>query len=108
MNIEKEIVDLRARVEKLERALNPKPTTKSAAAPVKDEFKGATGGVRLLISKGFFRTRRLFSDVTTELKSEGYLYSKQAFQEALNRLARHGGPLVTIKEGGNKVYAERK
>lgn len=108
MNIEKEITELRSRVEKLERALNPKSNAKIAATPIKDEFKGATGGVRLLISKGYFRTRRLFSDVTAELKSEGYLYSKQAFQEALNRLARHGGPLVTIKEGGNKVYAERK
>jgi hypothetical protein len=110
-DIEAEFKKLAARVEKLERATfgTGKPAgRKSAPATATDDFTGATGGIRLLLSKGFFKTKRLFPEVTSELKAEGYLYSKQAFQAALTRLSSRPGPLATLRENGNKVYAERK
>jgi hypothetical protein len=106
MNVEKEIEQLKARVERLERTLAPTPKSK---APTKGaDFKGATGGVRFLVSEGYFRSQRIFGDIIAELKKRGYLYSKQAFQDALTRLSRPGGPLVRITDKGKKIYAERK
>ena len=109
MTVELELKSLRDRVSKLEKAVfaagELKPRKQEQAGK---GFKGATGGVRLLLSKGFFRSKKRLSDVTASLKQEGYLYSQQAFHDALRRLSKAGGPLVTIREGGNKVYAERK
>jgi hypothetical protein len=100
--------DLVSRIEALERAVfgvKPKPR---ARAVTEDEFKGATGGLRLLLSKGFFDRRRQFSEIETELNKRGYHYSKQAIQTPLNRMSRQGGPLVGLREQGHKVYAKRK
>ena len=71
-------------------------------------FSGATGGVRFLISKGFFKKKQGLSEVRTALSENGYYYSKQAVHAALNNLAHKGGPLVSLQEGGRKVYVERK
>jgi hypothetical protein len=74
----------------------------------KEEFVGPTGGIRLLISKGFFKTKRGLGEVKIKLAEESYHYSLQAVQNALNRLSGAGGPLVAFKENSKKVYAERK
>jgi hypothetical protein len=104
--------DLIARIEALERAVfgvNRKRTAKSkTAAPPADDFKGATGGLRLLISKSFFDRRRKFSEIENELNKQGYHYSKQAIQTPLNRLSVQSGPLVGLREQGHKVYVKRK
>ena len=106
------IKDLVARLEALERAVfgvNAKQGTKrKRAVPQVDDFKGATGGLRLIISKGFFDSRRKFSEIEAELNKQGYHYSKQAIQTPLNRLSVQTGPLVGLKEQGHKVYAKRK
>jgi hypothetical protein len=98
--------DLVLRVEKLERAVfgtgNPKAITQRQA------FKGATGGLRWLVSKGFFDRKQKFGEIEAELRKHGYYYSKQAVQTPLNNLSRKGGPLVGFKEKGKKVYAKRK
>jgi hypothetical protein len=67
-----------ARIEALERAVfgasakqSAKP--KAGASPAKN-FKGATGGLRLIISKGFFDRRRKFSEIEGELNKQGYHY----------------------------------
>lgn len=108
MDTKQELEELRSRVEKLENAVFAKSKDQKRGSAQQTKFSGPTGGVRLLISKGYFRSKRRFADITAELKAQGYLYSRQAFQESLTRLARPGAPLVTIKEGGTKVYAERK
>jgi len=72
------------------------------------DFSGATGGIRFLTSKQFFKKKKTFSEVRTAMSSHDYNYSAQAAQTALNRLSRAGGPLVALREGGKKLYAERK
>lgn len=104
--------DLVVRIATLERAVfgtSAKPDGKpnAAASPVKD-FKGATGGLRLITSQDFFDRRRRFSEIEAELNKQGYHYSKQAIQTPLNRLSGKGGPLVSLKEQGRKVYVKRK
>jgi hypothetical protein len=99
-----------ARIVALEQAVfGATPTTKSGSIKsTADAFKGATGGLRLLLSNGFFDRRRRFSEIEKELNGQGYHYSKQAIQTPLNRLSLQSGPLVGLKEKGHKVYAKRK
>lgn len=73
-----------------------------------DDFVGATGGIRFLISKGLLDTKRSLSDIRGALEKNGYHYSIQAAQSALNRLSKANGPLVALKESGRKVYVKRK
>src|SRR5713101_4799136 len=74
----------------------------------KSSFSGATGGVRFLISKGFFKKKQGLAEVRTALSENGYHYSRQAVHVALNNLTRKGGPLVSLQEAGRRVYVERK
>lgn len=118
MNLENEIKEIKAALARIELAISGQDKTqasrkKSIRKDVSendddDNFSGATGGVRLLISKGFFKQRRQFGEIKSTLQADGYLYSKQAFQNAVARMAKVGGPLTAIKQGKNKVYAERK
>jgi hypothetical protein len=98
--------DLLARIDALERAVFGGKTKPSKST--KADFKGATGGLRLLLSVGFFDQRRRFSEIEKEMNSRSYHYSKQAIQTPLNRLSLQSGPLVGLKEKGHKVYAKRK
>jgi hypothetical protein len=101
-----EYASLVARVEALERAvfLIDKPKT----TPRKEAFSGATGGLRLLLTDGFFDRRRRFAEIADELKKRGYHYSRQAIQTPLNRLSTQRGPLVGLNGEGRKEYAKRK
>jgi|ERR1700678_368312 hypothetical protein len=105
MDIEKAIKDLDRRVSKLEGKSEP---AKSPKAAKKAEFVGATGGIRYLISKGFFRQKRTFAEIRQALTDEGYHYTKQAVQNPLTAMSKVGGALVSLKEGKRKVYATRK
>ncbi len=100
----KDLSDLARRVEKLEQAVFGGGKPKA----VKQSFEGATGGLRLLVTDGFFNRARYFSEIETELRKRGYLYSKQAIQTPLNWLSASRGPLVSIRDKGRKVYAKRK
>lgn len=107
MNINKVIKDLQIRVEKIEKVVFG--TEKGGPKITKQQnFKGATGGIRLLISKGFFDCRRNFGEIREGLASHDYHYSNQAIQTPLNNLSTAGGPLVSFKKDGKKVYAKRK
>jgi hypothetical protein len=99
--------DILARLGKLEKVVfdNHQKQPKSNESR---NFKGATGGLRLLISKGFFNRKRTFGEIKEALASHEYHYSKQAVQSPLNSLSKSGGPLVSFKEKGKKVYAKRK
>lgn len=99
--------NLISRIEKLEQAV----FTNTSSKPKRDgeqDFDGSTGGLRLLITKGFFGTKRSFSEIKEALAKNNYHYSSQAVQTPLNRLSKSGGPLVSFKENGKKVYAKRK
>ena len=107
MDINKTLKDLKHRVEKLEKVVFTKRETKSLKAGGR-EFKGATGGLRYLASKGFFDRKRAFREINEALASHGYHYSKQAVQTPLNLLSKPGSLLVSFREEGRKVYATRK
>src|ERR1700733_5157298 len=105
MDIEKAIRDLERRVSKLE---GKSERAKDPQAIRKGEFVGAAGGLRYLISKGFFGQKRFFAQVRQALTDEGYHYTKQAVQNPLTAMSKASGPLVSLKEGKRKVYATRK
>lgn len=107
MNQEKINKQILARIEKLEQAVLDGARQKPGVAK-SHNFKGATGGLRLLISKGFFNKKRGFSEIRQALEDNGYHYSNQAIQTPLNRLSKAGGLLVSFKKKGKKVYAKRK
>jgi hypothetical protein len=97
------------RIARLEAAVfGRKGRAKSAAEKKPSDFSGATGGVRFLMSKGLFKKKNHLADIRTALTDHGYHYSAQAVHEALKRLTAKSGPLVSLKEGGKKVYVERK
>jgi hypothetical protein len=102
-----DIAKLDQRITRLEKAVFG-----SGRIPAKKKadkgFKGATGGVRFVISKGFFKRKQGLAEVRKALSGNGYHYSKQAVHAALNNLTSKGGPLVSLQEGGRKVYVERK
>ena len=107
MSTDKALEDLLLRVKRLEQATFRK-NPKRPESIERHGFKGATGGLRLLASKGFFDRKRNFGEIKEALANQGYHYSKQAVQTPLNTLSRAGGLLVGFKEGGKKVYAKRK
>jgi hypothetical protein len=100
------VKDLERRIALLEKAVFKAHPPKKAA--VNKTFAGATGGVRLLISNGFFDRKRGFTEVKEALAGHGYHYTRQAAQNPLTNLSKPGGPLVTFREGKRKVYAKRK
>jgi hypothetical protein len=97
------------RIARLESAIFGREEKAQARTEAKSrDFSGPTGGVRLLISKSFFNKKKTFAEVRSALADHDYHYSAQAAQMALNRLAGHRGPLVSLKQGGKKVYVKRK
>ena len=69
-----------------------------------EKYSGATGGIRYLISKKFFKEKHDLSTIRGKLSQEGYHYSRQAVHEALKTLSKTSGPLVALKEGKRKTY----
>ena len=108
MDINETLKDLRSRIEKLERAVLLGKRQRTLEKVDTDNFKGATGGLRFLATKGFFDRKRTFGEINEVLASHGYHYSKQAVQTPLNALSKSGSVLVSFREEGRKVYAKRK
>ncbi len=106
-DINKTLKDLQSRVKKLEQAVFA-GRQKAVRKEDSGDFKGATGGLRFLVSKGFFDRRRTFGEINEALASHDYHYSKQAVQTPLNTFSKPGSLLVSFREGGRKVYAKRK
>lgn len=76
---------------------------------VVDNYSGPTGGVKFLVKeKKFFKTQKNLAAVRMELSNNDYHYSRQAIHESLKTLSKPSGPLVSLKQGKNKVYVERK
>lgn len=94
------------RIERLERTIFSRE--KKITKGVRETFAGPSGGARLLVSEGFFKTKRSLSDVRSALVKRDYHYSAAAIQTALNRLSARAGPLAAFREGGKKLYVRRK
>ena len=107
---EKILKNILSRLDKLERvvfttkSLKPRKNREKSS----EDYKGATGGIRLLITEGFFDNKRLFKEVRSKLTQKGYYYSRQAVQSGLNNLSKKNGPLVVLEEKEGKKYAKRK
>lgn len=98
---------LEKRLDRLEKAVfgtKPKPAPKTST----EKFSGASGGVRFLISKNFFSTKKTLGETRSALAENGYHYSVQAVEVALKRRTSRKGPLIVLKEGGKNVYVIRK
>ena len=110
MNKEEILKQILKRLDRLEAAVfgNRKEKSEPPSTKKKD-FKGVTGGIRLLISQGSFKNKkRTFAEIKEALNKEGYFSSLQAIQAALDQLSISKGPLRKIKEGKRNYYAERK
>lgn len=90
------------------RASGGAPSAPIHPKPGKNVYSGATGGVRLLISQGYFDSKKDLTTVRKGLGEQGYHYSSQAIHEALKTVSKTGGPLVMIKETNTRLYANRK
>jgi len=82
--------------------IRPAPKAKAVS------FSGATGGVRLLISKGFFNSKKVLGEVREALTKDGYHSCRQTVDMAIKGLTSRTGPLIVLKEGGRNVYVRRK
>ena len=105
---DKELQSVLTRLQKLEDAVFTKAGKAEAIPSGDSDFSGVVGGVRLLLSKGFFDKKKFLSEVKAEFASHDYHYSVQAIQTSLNRFSKPSGPLVAFREGGKKVYGKRK
>ena len=110
--LKKILEDHEKRILRLEKTIN-KPRTEVTKEKVEKNqkqnyYSAPTGGVRFLVSNGFFKQRRIFTEVKKELQSNNYNHSRQSINRTLNSLSKHDGPLVALKEGKLKEYADRK
>lgn len=98
-----------ARIEKLEKAVfgTQKPARVKVAL-AGGKVSGPAGGLKLLISKGFFNSKRNLEQAKAALTKENFNYSVQAVNTALTRLAKLSGPLVSLRENNRKYYVIRK
>ncbi|MBT9170688.1 MAG: hypothetical protein DDT18_01033 [Actinobacteria bacterium] len=108
MTEEKILKQILSRLERLETAVFGEKNLTNKLVRNKMKFKGITGGIRLLVSQGFFKDKKTFTETKTKLRKNGYYSSLQAIQTALNSLSVPGGALVKFKEGKKIYYAERK
>jgi hypothetical protein len=96
------------RLERLEKAVFGSGRKRVRDAAKEQGFTGPSGGVRLLISKNFFKTKRNLGDVRKALGENDYHYGSAQVQTSLNRLSTRAGPLAASTEGGKKFYVRRK
>ena len=101
-----QINSILGRLDKLEKAVFNKSTGKKTKST--NNYAGPSGGVALLVEKGFFSKKQTTNQVFLEMQKNDYHYRLSAVQTALNRMAVKNGPLVTFRESGKKVYVIRK
>lgn len=102
---EKIIQDHEKRISELEKAI----FIEKAKPKKKHEFKGLSGGIEYLISKGFLGTPRSVKEVQEELRKEGYHYSVQSVDKLLRvDFVRKRKILTRTKENNIWKYVARK
>jgi hypothetical protein len=104
---EKAVKKMEDRLTRLEKAVFGRKRGQVRETTAKG-FAGLKGGLHLLISRGFFKTKKALAATRQELEKQEYHYSAAAIQTTLNRLSTRTGPLAAFKEGGKKVYVRRK
>ena len=104
---EKTVKELKDRLTRLEKAIFGRKSGQ-VRETVARGFTGLKGGLHLLLSRGFFNTKKALAATRQELEEHDYHYSSAAIQTTLNRLSARTGPLAAFKEGGKKVYVRRK
>ena len=102
-----EVEELFRRLQRLEKAVF-QSKEKQPPRQANQSFAGPSGGVRLLISRGFFKTKRNLADVKKALAKNDYHYGSAQIQTALNRLSTRTGPLAASIEESKKSYVRRK
>jgi hypothetical protein len=105
---DRRINSIEERLARLEKAVFDKKSKRFNLKSAEDDFSGASGGVRFLITKNFFNLKRTRAQIRSELAKNGYHYSGPAVQMACKRLSKRSGPLAAFTEGGKKVYVRRK
>ena len=108
MNQEKINKEVLSRLRKLEDVVFGEVKKQVVKGKANPSYKGAKGGILLLIKEGYFQKKRTTDDVVGALEGKGYLYNKKVVGVALYRLSKPSGPLVGIGDGNSKVYANRK
>ncbi len=105
-----EIKKLIARIEKLEAAVFVKKAASGkVSVPAVEDTSGPTGGIKLLIAKGFFSKQKSAAEVLSELEGMDYIgYQRQVIQNALNRFSAKKGQLIASTKAGVRMYAKRK
>jgi hypothetical protein len=102
------IKDILRRLERLEKALSGSASPNRVKNASNKDFVGPSGGIRLLHSKGFFKSKKNVGSVKEALEKEGYHYEAAVIQTALNRLSGRDKLLTSSKVSGKKTYVERK
>ncbi len=102
-----QINDILKRLEKIEQKVFG--SNANRAEPFSENFKGAKGGILLIISEGYFTSKRANDDTIHELAKHGYQYDREVVRKALGRLCKgSNAPLTTFLEEGQRVYVIRK
>jgi hypothetical protein len=103
--IEKMIQDHERRISKLEQVI----FVEKVKPEGKQEFKGLSGGIKYLISKGFLSTPKSVKEIQEEMKKEGYHYRYQSISKLLSvDFMKKRKVLTRIKENGIWKYVIRK
>ncbi len=80
---EQEIIQRFEIIEKRLNNLEGKPN-KIKKEKAKDKFSGLSGGIKLLIEKGFLNKPKFVAEVFDELKKENYHYPKKSVEKLLS------------------------
>lgn len=85
------------------RIIEQTETTKNAS------YVGLTGGIKFLMSRGFFEKPQTSKDVTEEMKKEGYYHSLNSIDKILRvNFVNKKKILTRIKENNVWKYVLRK
>jgi hypothetical protein len=103
--IEKAIKNFEERISKLEKAVFEERMKPKG----KPEFKGLSGGIEYLISKGFLHAPKSVKEIQEELKKEAYHYPYNSINKLLSvDFMAKQKRLTRVKEGNVWKYVLRK
>jgi len=97
------IITLVEELASLVKGTGGKAKSKSKSGLQANAPKGATGGIRFLISEGYFDEPKQLAEVVSQLKREGRHYPKQTISMGLLNLVRER-LLVRLEEEGSKNW----
>jgi len=103
-DILEKLEDHEKRISKIERLISSKKAPKKLG-----DYKGLSGGIRLLIDNGFFNELKSIKETQDELKKEGYHYPIASIAKMLSiDFMKNQKILTRIKEERVWKYVIRK